>query len=165
MGAGQFNNKAAKLPFGAIIATLLDAVNPLSQQGPFQALQCAVLQFDIADGIATSTRGLALRTAALNVLGSGALNLRTEQILLRFKTAKRKGFGFNLLGIADRFIYINGTVRKPHIAVDPGQLLIDGGAAWATFGLSILCDQLLTRLTAFNDPCETVLRRGERRSR
>jgi uncharacterized protein involved in outer membrane biogenesis len=163
MGAGQFNKKAAELPFGAIIETVLDAVNPLSQQGPFQALQCAVLQFDIADGIATSTRGLALRTAALNVLGSGALNLRTEQIRLRFKTAKRKGFGFNLLGIADKFIYIDGTIRKPRIAVDPGRLLIDGGAAWATAGLSILFDQLLTRLTAFSDPCETVLRRGERR--
>ena len=163
MGAGRFNKKAAKLPFGAIIATLLDAVNPLSQQGPFQDLQCAVLQFDIADGIATSHRGLALRTASLNVLGSGALNLRTEQIRLHFKTAKRHGFGFNLLGIADKFIYINGTLRKPHIAVDPGQLLIEGGAAWATAGLSILYDQLLTRLTAFNDPCETVLRRGEKR--
>lgn len=159
IGAGRFNKKAAKLPLGAIIATLLDAVNPLSQQGPFQELQCAVLQFDIADGIATSNRGLALRTAALNVLGSGALNLRTEQIRLRFKTAKRHGFGLNLLGIADKFIYINGTLRKPHIAVDPGQLLIEGGMAWATVGLSILYDQLLTRLTAFNDPCETVLRR------
>ncbi len=159
IGAGRFHKKAAKLPLGAIIATLLDALNPVSQQRPFQDLECAVLQFDVADGIATSKRGLALRTAALNVLGSGALNLRTEQIRLRFKTAKRTGFGLNLLGIADKFIYIDGTLRKPHIAVDPGQLLLEGGVAWATVGLSILYDQLLTRLTAFNDPCATVLGR------
>ncbi|MGB5834458.1 MAG: AsmA family protein, partial [Thiohalocapsa sp.] len=162
LGAGRLNKKAADLPFGEIVLTLLDTINPASQWRPFQNLECAVLQFDVADGIATSTQGLALQTEALNVVGSGALNLRTDEIQLHFKTAKRKGFGINLLEIADKFIYITGTLREPEVAIDPGRLLIEGGAAWATGGLSLLYDQLFTRLTASSDPCATVIGRGMR---
>ena len=104
-----------------------------------------------------------VRTAAMNVVGSGAINLRTNEIQLHFKTAKRKGFGINLLGIADKFIYIGGTLREPTVAVDPGRLLIEGGAAWASGGLTLLAEQLVTRLTASSDPCARVIRRGMRR--
>ena len=47
----------------------------------------------------------------LNALGGGAVNLRTSEIELHFKTAKRKGVGLNLLGIADKFVYITGTLH------------------------------------------------------
>jgi hypothetical protein len=106
--------------FGAIIATLLDAVNPLSQQRSFQELQCAVLQFDIADGMATSRRGLALRTAALSVLGSGALNLRTEQIRRRFKTARSMpGTALITPPRSKSWSSIdNGSARKPERSSD-----------------------------------------------
>ena len=90
-----------------------------------------MLQFDIADGIATSQRGLALQTDKLNVLGGGAIKLETEEIELRFKTVKRTGVGLSLLGVA----------------------------AWATGGLSLVADQIIQRLTAFGSPCEKVLRR------
>jgi hypothetical protein len=123
------------------------------------SLQCAVLQFDIADGIATSKHGLALQTDKLNVLGGGAIKLETEEIELRFKTVKRTGVGLSLLGVADRFVIVDGTLKHPRASIDKGDLLIDGAAAWATGGLSLVADQLVQRLTAFGSPCETVLRR------
>ena len=118
-----------------------------------------MLQFDIADGIATSTHGLALQTDKLNVLGGGAIKLETEEIELRFKTVKRTGFDLSLLGVADRFIIVDGTLKHPRASIDKGDLLIDGAAAWATGGLSLVADQLIQRLTASGNPCETVLRR------
>ncbi len=96
------------------------------------------------------------------MLGGGVLNLRSEEIELRFKTAKRKGIGLNLLGVADKFIYITGTFREPKAAIDPKGLLLHGGAAWATGGLSVLYDQLFKRLTSFSSPCDAVMRKGER---
>ena len=102
-----------------------------------------------------------MQTKALNVLGGGALNLRSEEIELHFKTAKRKGLGISLLRIADRFIYITGTFREPKAAIDLKGLLLHEGAAWATGGLSLLYDQLGKRLTAFGNPCDTVMRQGE----
>ncbi len=162
LGAGRLTNKAAALPFGNILLTLLDALSPLNRQAPLDRIQCAVLQFDVADGIATSTRGLAVQTDAINAIGGGAINLRTQEIELHFKTAQRKGIGISLLGIADKFIYVRGTLTQPRAAVDPAGLLIHGGAAWATGGLSLLIDQLANRLTASGSPCDAVLRKADR---
>ena len=165
LGAGRLNKKAAVLPLGDIVVTLLDTINPASRRGGFEDLQCAVFQLEVTDGIATSTRGLALQTEAMNLLGGGALNLRSSEIELHFKTARRKGIGISLLGVADRFIYISGTLREPKVAVDPKGLLLHGGAAWATGGLSLVYDQLFKRLTAFDNPCDAVMRKGERPAR
>jgi hypothetical protein len=164
LGAGQLERKASKLPFGGVVVGLLDTVNPtrlstVRVRNDLLSLQCAVLQFDIADGIATSKRGLALQTDKLNVLGGGAIRLETEEIELRFKTVKRTGIGLSLLGVADRFIVVDGTLKHPRVTVDKGDLLVDGAAAWATSGLSLVADQVFQRLTAFGSPCETVLGR------
>ncbi|SDX32763.1 AsmA family protein [Thiocapsa roseopersicina] len=161
LGAGRLHKNAAEvLPLGGLLFTLLDVLNPLAldldSRVHYNELQCAVLQFDLAEGIATSTRGLAVQTKTLNAIGGGALNLRTEAIELRFKTAKRRGIGLSLLGIADRFVYVKGTLRKPRAGIDPAALLTHGGAAWATTGISLLADQLVRRLTSGTNPCDVV---------
>ena len=164
LGAGQIDRKASKLPFGGVVVKLLDTVNPtqlsaIRVRKDLLSLQCAVVQFDIADGIATSKHGLALQTDKLNVLGGGAIKLETQEIELRFKTVKRTGVGLSLLGVADRFVIVDGTLRHPRARIDKGDLLIDSAAAWATGGLSLVADQIIQRLTAFGSPCEKVLRR------
>lgn len=161
LGNGRLHKKAAdRLPLGGLLFTLLDVLNPialdLESRVQYNELQCAVLQFELAEGIATSTRGLAVQTKTLNAIGGGALNLRTEDIELRFKTAKRRGIGLSLLGIADRFVYVEGTLRNPRAGIDPAALLTHGGAAWATAGISFLADQLVRRLTSGTNPCDAV---------
>jgi len=161
LGAGRLDKKANALPFGRILLSLLSALNPLDQGAQLNNIQCAVMQFKVSDGIATSTKGLAVQTPSINAIGSGAINLRTQEIELRFKTTKRKGFGISLLGIADKFLYIKGTLRDPKVAINPTGLLIQGGAAWATSGLSLLVEQLASRLTSTDNPCDTVLHRAQ----
>ena len=164
LGAGQLDRTASKLPFGGVVVGLLDTINPtkisaLNIRKDLVSLQCAVMQFDIADGIATSKHGLALQTEKINVLGGGAIKLETEEIELRFKTVKRTGIGLSLLGVADRFVIVDGTLEHPRARIDKGDLLVDSAAAWATGGLSLVADQIIQRLTAFGSPCEKVLRR------
>ena len=164
LGAGQLDRKASKLPFGGVVVSLLDRVNPtrlstIRVRQDLLSLQCAVLQFDIANGIATSKHGLALQTDKLNVLGGGAIKLETEEIELRFKTVKRAGVGLSLLGVADRFVVVDGTLKHPRATIDRDDLLVEGAAAWATGGLSLVAGQVIQRLTDFGNPCETVLRR------
>lgn len=118
-----------------------------------------MLQFDIADGIATSKRGLALQTDNLNVLGGGAIKLETSEIELRFKTVKRTGVGLSLLGVAERIVVVDGSLKSPRATMGPGDLLVEGAAAWASAGRGLVADQVTQRLTASGSPCETVLRR------
>lgn len=158
-GSGQLHKRAAGvLPLGGLIVSLLDVLNPLNVRAQVADLQCAVMQFDLADGIATSTQGLAVQTREVNAIGGGAINLRTEAIELRFKTTQRRGLGISLIGIADRFVYIRGTLREPKAGIDAAALLVQGGAAWATSGISLVADQLFRRLTATANPCDAVRR-------
>ena len=86
-----------------------------------------------------------------------ARKLQTGEIELHFKTAQRKGLGLNILGIADRFFRMTGTVHNPSVSVNVVGFLVHGGAAWATAGVSLVYDLFARRLTAFSNPCETVL--------
>ena len=91
VGEGQLSETISRrLPLGNVLYTLLRALLPGDRSKHQGKLECAVIQLDIAKGIATSSKGLALRTDQINVLGGGALKLRTGEIDLRFKTAQRK---------------------------------------------------------------------------
>jgi len=159
VGAGRLSKTAAKyLPLGSVLYTLLNTINPEAKEKREARLECAVLQLDIASGIATSTRGIALRTDTINILGGGAVKLSTGEIDLHFKTAQREVLGISAMDIADKFIRLTGTLAKPTVKVNVGELLVHGAAAWATAGLSLAADVLVTRLTAFSNPCDTVLK-------
>ncbi len=162
LGAGRLSRKFTGLPLGTLLFTLLNTLEPESEGQYHRSLECAVLQFDVAKGIATSTRGLALRTGAINVLGAGTLRLQTGEIDLRFKTAQRKGLGISVLGIIDKLLHFTGTLQQPRVKVDSAGLLAYGGVALATEGLSLLFDTLVSRLTAFSNPCATVLKSDAR---
>ena len=159
VGAGRLSEAVSEyLPLGSVLDSLLDTIAKGGKAKAESQLECAVLQLEVSDGIATSTKGLALRTDRVNVMGGGAFNLSTGEIELQFKTAQRKGLGISILGLAENFIRLTGTLRQPEVDVNLDSFVVHGGAAWATGGLSLLYDSLATRLTAFSNPCETVLK-------
>jgi hypothetical protein len=148
------------LPLGGVFYALVSELLPERRKQPREKLECFVIQLDIAEGIATSRKGLALRNEQINLLGGGALKLATGEIELGFKTAQRKGVG--LLGFADRLVRVSGTLQNPTIKLNVATSLTYGAAAWATAGLSVLADSIFTRLTAFSNPCEAVLQAGRK---
>ena len=160
IGTGYIEARLARiLPLGDVLATLLNVIDPdRADNRTGSQLECAVVHLDFANGVGTSTHGLALRTDRINVLGGGAVKLRTGEIELHFKTATRKLLGLNILGIADRFLRLTGTIRNPTVSADAKGFLVHGVAAWATGGVSLVYDLLVRRLTAFSNPCETVLK-------
>ncbi|MGB5561265.1 MAG: AsmA family protein [Sedimenticolaceae bacterium] len=159
LGKGELSEKFShNLPLGDVLFTLLNVINTGGKAEKQAKLECAVIQLDIAKGVATSTKGLALRTDRFNVLGGGALKLRTGEIDLQFKTANRRGLGISLLGIADRLVRLTGTLDDPKVGVDVGGAVAYGAAAWATGGLTVLYDSVFKRLTAFSNPCDAVLK-------
>lgn len=164
LGAGRLSEKISRhLPLGGVLYNVMNVVDPASHKGRQANLECAVIQLDLADGIATSSKGLALRTDQMNLLGGGALKLHSGEIDLQFKTAQRKGLGVSIQGVAERFIHVTGTLGNPSVGVNAGDAVAYGGAAWATAGLSLLADSIFTRLSAFSNPCEHVLKAVEKK--
>ncbi len=161
LGAGQLSKEVSdRLPLGSVLESVLGAIDSKGKTESRSSLECAVVQLDVVDGIATSRDGLALRTDTVNVLGGGTIKLDTGEIDLHFKTAQRKGLGISILGLADNFIHLTGTLRQPGVEMNAVGFLTHGGAAWATGGLSLLYDSLSRRLTASSNPCESVLKAG-----
>lgn len=161
IGEGKLSETIARhLPLGSVFYTLVGTLLPEDQNKQPGKLECAAVQLDIAKGIATSSKGLALRTDQINILGGGALNLQTGEIDLRFKTAQRKGIGISILGVADGLVGVTGTLQDPAVSLNVGRAIAYGAAAWATAGLSVLADSIFTRVTAFSNPCEAVLQAG-----
>ena len=157
MGEGLLSeNISEHIPMGDVMYAILRVIDPLGEQQSQSKLECAVIHLQVSKGVATSPHGLAMRTEEMNVLGGGAFTLRDGMIDLEFKTAQRKGLGLSVVGVADKFIRLTGTVWEPTVGVNAKSALAHGAAAWATSGLSLLFDSTFRRLTASSNPCERV---------
>jgi uncharacterized protein involved in outer membrane biogenesis len=153
---------AGELPIGAahglerIAGNLLTVLLPGQRTGSYAQLECAAARFDIANGIATSSDGIALRLKQLDILGGGAANLKTGEIQFGYRAVRRELFSLSLLGLTSGFAKVTGTIGNPTVGLDPGGLLIQGGAAWATAGLSLLAGELWRKLESTSDPCARI---------
>jgi hypothetical protein len=146
--------------FGAdVLMTTFNRLNPLSNSEATSLLECAVINLDIRDGLIKIDRQIAMQTEKMNMVGSGEINLKTEQINLGIKPYAREGIGLNL-GAISGVARIGGTLANPTPEIDPKGTLTAGvsaGAALATGGLSLLAQGLFNRSQNDPTPCNTAL--------
>jgi hypothetical protein len=91
----------------------------------------------------------------LDILGGGAANLQTSEILFGYRAVRRELFSLNLLSLTSGFAKVSGTIGHPTVSLDPGGLLI-ACAAWASAGLSLLAGDLWRKLELSSDPCARI---------
>ena len=65
----------------------------------------------------------------------------------------QKGLGLSISNLINPYIQVNGTLGKPTLELDPESILIEGGVAVATAGLSILAKGFKDRFLSEKDPC------------
>lgn len=142
-----------------ILTELVSLLNPFSQNNEHTQLQCAVVNFKIKDGLATTDKGIALSTHQMNIIGSGIINLKTENLDIGIKPVVKKGLGLNAAKLAS-FVRVGGTLANPQPTTDLTGALSTGlsvSTAFATGGLSLLAEGLFDRATSDADPCATAL--------
>lgn len=156
MGPGRLPNNLASADL------LLDTVrllNPLSARDPYTNIECAVLNFDVKDGVAVTGKGVGVRTDKLTVLGGGTVDLKTERLDIHARPKPRRGIGLNVAALGD-FVHLGGTLSDPHPVTDAQGVATAGfkvGAALATGGLSLLAEGLFDRATAEEEVCAIAL--------
>jgi len=146
---------------GASTATtdLLTMLNPTAKSSDGTQLECAVVNFNIKNGIATADKGIALATKQMNIIGSGTVDLKTEKLDIGINPQAREGVGISAGQLAD-LVRLGGTLANPQPTTDVKAALSTGLSATtaiATGGLSLLAQGLLDRSTADEDPCATAL--------
>jgi len=159
LGDGKINNKAFDMIGGDLVSATFTALNPLAKKDPFTVLKCGVVYSKIKDGQATIDKGIAFETSAMNVIGSGTVDLKAEQLDVGIKTEPREGLGVNVGGLAS-VVRLGGPLSAPGVKVDPlgaGKAALSVGTAIATGGLSLLVGGVVDRATADGAPCDTAL--------
>ncbi|MDM0020693.1 AsmA family protein [Variovorax saccharolyticus] len=142
--------------FERVAGNLLLALLPGRRATQHNELVCAAARFAIADGVATSSDGVALRLKHLDILGSGAVNLRTGEILFGYRAVRRELFQLSLMGLTSGVAKITGTISNPTVELDPSGALLVGTAAWATGGMSLLAGDLWRKLQSTANPCTRI---------
>jgi uncharacterized protein involved in outer membrane biogenesis len=161
LGEGRIKNTLLDRAGGDLAMQVYGALNPLAKKDEFTVLNCGVARFVVKDGMATADKGIAAETTKVNVVGAGAVNLKTGEIDFSVKPEARQGLGINLGGIAG-LVRVRGTLAEPQVGVDEleaAKTALSAGTAIATGGLSLLAQGLLGRATADEAPCQTALGR------
>ncbi len=136
---------------------LLVSLNPVATRQAMTDVVCVAYLIRAKDGILTTDPALVMRTAEVDIISNGTADLRTERIDVSFKTAARKGLGLGVAQLINPYIKVTGTLGKPGVALDPTGALVNGGAAFATAGLSIVATTVWDRVVHLKDPCAAAV--------
>ncbi len=151
----RMKNESLDLIGSDLFLNVFSMINPFDKHSDHIAIECGVLRFQIADGVASDSRGIALKTDKVTVLGGGFVNLGDEQIQLILRPKARTGLGINPASVA-KVTRLGGSLSKPKITAYPGGLLHSGavlGIAALSGGLSLIAQGLFDRSIANSDVC------------
>lgn len=160
VGEARIENTAVNWAGGDVLMQVLGSLNPLAASEKSTRMTCAVARFVLKDGIATADKGIAVETAKVDVVGSGAVDLRSEALDLGITPRPREGVGLSLGGTLSGMTRLRGTLLNPSVGVDElgtARAAASVGAAMATGGLSLLGEMLFDRVTADGTPCRTAM--------
>jgi uncharacterized protein involved in outer membrane biogenesis len=162
MGEGRIDNKYIDMLGADLSSSVFRLINPSAEEEDQTAINCFVGRFDIKDGLAKST-ALVFDTSLMSVVGSGRVNLKTEELDLSLKPSPKQGVGTSGLGklglslgeLAKPF-KLGGTLADPSLEVDPTQAAIAIGKAVggrALLGPVGIASALVTGSPGDENPC------------
>ena len=159
-GKGEISSSALKLASADALMSTLSMLTPGSESSENSQLECAVVNFNIKDGIASAENGIAMSTNLLNVIGAGTIDLKTEALDIGITPKAKQGVGLNLGQLAG-LVRLGGTLANPSPKADTEATLkksLSVGTAVATGGLSLLAEGLLSDGVADDqNPCDIAL--------
>ncbi|MCP4896355.1 MAG: hypothetical protein GY906_05215, partial [bacterium] len=161
VGEGVVDNSLINLVAADILVTLLETFNPFAESEKSSHLECAVILSTFADGYA-NLEEMAMQSDRMTLLGSGSVNLDSEEIKLNWITKPRKGFGLSASMITNPYISLGGTLANPRLDLKPLEAMTTTGIAVATGGLSILAKGLYDRVTSERKVCKQAKQDGRK---
>ncbi len=131
---------------------ILKTLNPLIKKKKADVnVKCFIMHYDIKDGIATTDKGLAFESDKLKLLGSGPIDLKTEQLQI-FLSSNSSVAGF---------LQVGGSLANPKVSISPTAIAKDGaslGVAVMTGGVSMVAERMFDWVKGRTGPCEIARR-------
>lgn len=155
-GPGKIDNNLVGRFSGDLVSQLFSALNPLSKEEEKSNWECSVFAIEFIDGLGQIT-GFLLQGEKLMIVGGGDIDLNSEKLNIEFNTKPRKGVGVSADMFITPFIKLGGTLARPQIGLSKKGVLLSGGAAILTGGLSFLFQGAADRATAEAGLCDETL--------
>jgi len=142
--------------YGSMLEEMLNTINPLRKNDPYTDFECLIMPLTIDSGLVSGAPSIFVSTAKIRAVTQGSLNLKTEEIKVGVRTTPRKVVSISAAELFNPYVQVVGTLAAPRLAVDETGVLITGGAAVATGGLSLLARGIWDRLSKSGDACNQV---------
>lgn len=155
-GQGEGPRAKFSLLFGDFLTELGAAVVQAESEKTTARVDCDGIYLEIDDGKVKTAPAIVLQTKKVVVFAVGTVDLATEKIDFLFETTPLRGVGISLGDLINPFTKLSGTLRRPRISLSPEGTLLEGGAAVATSGLSIVIKSLWKRWFGSRQICEKV---------
>jgi len=155
-GPGTVANDMVGRVSGDIIGQLFTALNPFAKDEEFSNWDCTVFSMNVTDGI-SEIDGFLLQGEKIQIVGAGSIDLTEEKINIEFNTKPRTGIGLTADSFVTPFVKMSGTLSKPGIGLNEKGVILSGGVAFATAGISLLVQGAADRATAQADACVAAL--------
>ena len=112
------------------------------------------------NGLVETTPAIAFTTGRITVITKGTLDLKTEKMNLSFNATPNNALQISAGELINPYILISGTLSDPVVGLDPAMVLLHGGAAVGTAGISILAKGLFDRMSNTIPLCEEMLKQA-----
>ena len=143
---------------------LLDTLNPFEKEAQNTELVCAIVRFDVADGIADAQDKIVAQLTKVTWFGGGTVNLKDETLDLGAQSKPRTGLGIDTLVGLPGLVHVGGTLANPRIVPDPKGVAKTYGEGYLTVvtgGAYLLVKGLWDKAQANSDVCAKILERHE----
>ncbi|MGI9222780.1 MAG: AsmA family protein [Woeseiaceae bacterium] len=160
-GGRMLNNRFLQALYGSLLDEIVGTINPFAKTEEYTDFECVIMPVLLDDGMVTSEPNSLVATDKMQMVAKSEVNLKNESLDINIRTTPKKGISFSAGEIINPYVKIVGTLAKPKLAVDETGVLLSGGAAVATGGLSVLARAAWTRLSRAKDPCEELARESK----
>lgn len=155
-GSGRIKNELIDRLSGDLVAQLFSALNPFAKDEEYSNWDCSIFAIDFESGEGEIS-GFLLQGEKIMVVGGGEIDLNTEKLSIEFNTKPRAGVGVSADMFVTPFVAVTGTLKDPGVGLNASGVLLEGGLAVMTGGMSFLYKGLMDRATAEIDQCEKTL--------
>lgn len=160
-GGRASRNRFLRTLYGDLLNEIVVTINPFVRADPVTPIECVVIPLDIEDGRIGDRLPSFLATDKIQLSVRAAVDLDSEELDIGIRSRPKKVLTISAAELLNPYIKVVGTLAKPTLAVDEQGVLITGGAAVATGGLSILARAAWDRLGRSGNPCATARKNAE----
>ncbi len=155
IGKAELDDDLLKFVSSNILTDLVKAINPIADKSPKTNLECAVIRFDIKEGVLTADRGVVMQTDKIQIISSGIVDLHSQTLEFGIRPQAREGVELNLNSLAS-MVKLSGKIIDPSITMSVKDTAIVY-SYFASGGATFLVKSLYDTATRDASPCETAI--------